>query len=196
MYKTKCFNSLENLFGGRFIPKFYTFTDVCWLWIKPLLLCSMTCQDDHRWLIQQSVGFWRASWSHETTELLLLRSIESPWFSLFLVQFSSVAQSCPTLCDPMDCSMPGLPVHHQPTEHSTSHHLPGLLIPPRKFPHPCFSFPSLGVLFSLSSTQVDNLSTGPLLSRLSLFQIISHFWFFVLTLEALNAFLYGDSTKA
>ena len=30
-----------------------------------------------------------------------------------LVQFSSVAQSCLTLCDPMDCSMPGLPVHHQ-----------------------------------------------------------------------------------
>ena len=29
------------------------------------------------------------------------------------VQFSSVAQSCPTLCDPMDCSMPGFPVHHQ-----------------------------------------------------------------------------------
>ena len=35
-------------------------------------------------------------------------------FSYFLpFQFSSVAQSCPTLCDPMDCSMPGLPVHHQ-----------------------------------------------------------------------------------
>ena len=29
-------------------------------------------------------------------------------------QFSSVVQSCPTLCDPMDCSLPGLPVHHQP----------------------------------------------------------------------------------
>ena len=28
-------------------------------------------------------------------------------------QFSSVAQSCPTLCDPMDCSMPGFPVHYQ-----------------------------------------------------------------------------------
>ena len=28
------------------------------------------------------------------------------------VQFSSVAQSCPTLCDPMNCSTPGLPVHH------------------------------------------------------------------------------------
>ena len=29
------------------------------------------------------------------------------------VQFSSVAQSCPTLCDPMDCSMPGFSVHYQ-----------------------------------------------------------------------------------
>ena len=28
------------------------------------------------------------------------------------VQFSSVAQLCPTLCDPINCSMPGLPVHH------------------------------------------------------------------------------------
>ena len=28
-------------------------------------------------------------------------------------QFSSVVQSCPTLCNPMDCSTPGLPVHHQ-----------------------------------------------------------------------------------
>ena len=28
------------------------------------------------------------------------------------IQFSSVAQSCLTVCDPMDCSMPGLPVHH------------------------------------------------------------------------------------
>ena len=29
------------------------------------------------------------------------------------IQFSSVTQSCPTLCDPLNCSMPGLPVHHQ-----------------------------------------------------------------------------------
>ena len=29
------------------------------------------------------------------------------------VQFSSLAQSCLTLCEPMDCSMPGFPVHHQ-----------------------------------------------------------------------------------
>ena len=30
-----------------------------------------------------------------------------------VIQFSSVAQSCLTLCDPMNCSTPGLPVHHQ-----------------------------------------------------------------------------------
>ena len=34
-----------------------------------------------------------------------------------LSQFSSVTQSCPTLCEPMDCSMPGLPVHHQLPEY-------------------------------------------------------------------------------
>ena len=38
-----------------------------------------------------------------------------------LVQFSSVAQSCPTLCDPMNCSMLGLPVHHQLPESTQTH---------------------------------------------------------------------------
>ena len=37
------------------------------------------------------------------------------------VQFSSVAQSCPTLCDPMDCSTPGLRVHHQLPELPQTH---------------------------------------------------------------------------
>ena len=36
-------------------------------------------------------------------------------------QFSSVAQSCLTLCDPMSCSMPGLPVHHQLPEFTQTH---------------------------------------------------------------------------
>ena len=36
-------------------------------------------------------------------------------------QFSSVAQSCPTLCDPMDCSTPGFPVHHQLSEFTQTH---------------------------------------------------------------------------
>ena len=40
---------------------------------------------------------------------------------LHSVQFSSVAQSCPTLCNPMNCSMPGLPVHHQFPEFTQTH---------------------------------------------------------------------------
>ena len=36
-------------------------------------------------------------------------------------QFSSVAQSCPTLCDSMDCSTPGFPVHHQLQELTQTH---------------------------------------------------------------------------
>ena len=36
-------------------------------------------------------------------------------------QFSSNAQSCPILCNPMDCSMPGLPVHHQLLELAQIH---------------------------------------------------------------------------
>ena len=38
-----------------------------------------------------------------------------------LVQFSSVTQSCPTLCDPMNRSTPGLPVHHHLLEFTDTH---------------------------------------------------------------------------
>ena len=37
------------------------------------------------------------------------------------VQFSSATQSCQTLCDPMDCSTPGFPVHHQLPELAQTH---------------------------------------------------------------------------
>ena len=37
------------------------------------------------------------------------------------VQFSSVTQSCLTLCDPMDCTIPGFPVHHQLLELTQTH---------------------------------------------------------------------------
>ena len=42
-------------------------------------------------------------------------------YSLIKVQFSSVTQSCPPLCNPMDCSMPGFPVHHQLLELVQTH---------------------------------------------------------------------------
>ena len=37
------------------------------------------------------------------------------------IQFSSIAKLCPTLCDSMDCSMPGLPIHHQLPEFIQTH---------------------------------------------------------------------------
>ena len=46
---------------------------------------------------------------------------EKNWVRFLSVQFSSVAQSYPTLCDPMNCSTPGLPVHHQLPEFTQTH---------------------------------------------------------------------------
>ena len=62
----------------------------------------------------------------------------------------SVAQSCPTLCNPMDCSTPGLPVHHQLLEHVQTHvHRVSDAIQPshRLSPPspPAFIFPSIRV---------------------------------------------------
>ena len=75
------------------------------------------------------------------------------------VQFSSVTQSCPTLCDPMNHRMPGLPVHHQLPEVTQTHvhwvhdaiqpsHplLPLLLLPP--------TLPSITVFSNESSIRM------------------------------------------
>ena len=48
-------------------------------------------------------------------------SFPLPFLSMNLVQFSSVAQLCPTLCDPMSHSTPGLLVHHQLLEFTQTH---------------------------------------------------------------------------
>ena len=75
------------------------------------------------------------------------------------VQFSSVAQSCPTLCDPMNRSTPGLPVHHQFLEFTKlmciklvipSNHL--ILCRPLLFPPSIF--PSIRVFSSESALHI------------------------------------------
>ena len=78
----------------------------CWRGYREkgtLLQCWWECK-----LVQP---LWRTVW-----RFLKKLEIELP-----SVQFSSVAQSCLTLCDPMDCSMPGLPVHHQLPEITQTH---------------------------------------------------------------------------
>ena len=56
--------------------------------------------------LQQEQLIWKSSSSC---------SVKFVWHqgTTYSVQFSSVAQSCPTLCDPMNHSTPGFPVHHQ-----------------------------------------------------------------------------------
>ena len=72
--------------------------------------------------------------------------IESPEINPCTYQFSSVAQSCPTLCDPMNHSMPGLPVHHQLPEFAQTyvHWVSDAIQPshPLSFPSPPAPNPS------------------------------------------------------
>ena len=61
---------------------------------------------------------------HQEKSICIINKIkiwgEKAYFQL-TPQFSSVALSCPTLCDPKDCSTPGLPVHHQLLEPAQIH---------------------------------------------------------------------------
>ena len=81
------------------------------------------------------------------------------------IQFSSVAQSCATLCDPMDCSMPGFPVHHQFPEPAQTHvHRVGDTMQPSHPLHPLLLlpsiFPSIRVFSSESVFVSGRQSTG------------------------------------
>ena len=78
------------------------------------------------------------------------------------VQFSSVAQSCPTLCDPMNHSTPGLPVHNKLPEFTQTHaHRVGDAIQPSyplSSPSPPAPNPSQHQgLFQWVNSSVDNL---------------------------------------
>ena len=57
----------------------------------------------------------------EFSNILCISHILESWVVLVSVQFNSVAQSCLTLCDPLNHSMPGLPVHYQCLESTQTH---------------------------------------------------------------------------
>ena len=93
------------------------------------------------------------------------------------IQFSSVAQSCPTLCNPMNCSTPDLPVHHQLPEFTQTHvHRGSDAIQPS---HPCPASPSAlnlsqhqswSLSFSISSS---NEYSGLISFRIDWFDLIA-----------------------
>ena len=95
-------------------------------------------QDTCVWLLIRKIP-WRWKWQ-PTPAFLPGKSYgqRSLWAT---VQFSSVTQSCPTLCNPMDCSTPGFPVHHQLLELTQTHvHSVSDAIQPS---HPLLLLPSI-----------------------------------------------------
>ena len=72
-------------------------------------------------LLQQACHGWVSVLPLEAAETRCLHPPPTCVSGTCRVQFSSVAQSCPTLCDLMNCSTPGLPVHHQLQEFTQTH---------------------------------------------------------------------------
>ena len=83
-------------------------------------------QRDHShhslWTLQTNTRNLDVKWMQtESKSHFLLNLIDLDRFLLFQVYFRSVTQSCPTLCNPRDCSTPGFPVHHQLPELAQAH---------------------------------------------------------------------------
>ena len=71
---------------------------------------------------EHQILFQWVSSSHQVAKVLEFKLQHQSFQWIYLsVQFSSVAQSCPTLCNPMNHSTPGLPVHHQLLEFTQTH---------------------------------------------------------------------------
>ena len=97
------------------------------------------------------------------------------------VQFSSVAQSCPTLCDPVDCSTPGLPVLHQLLEFTQIHvHWVGDAIQPSQLllsPSPPISNHSQSGSFQMSQFFASGGQSIGASASASVLSMNIHDWF-------------------
>ena len=99
-------------------------------------------------------------------------------FCFSLIQFSSVAQLCPTLCDPMDCSMPGFPVHHQLPELAQTHvHWVS------RWCHPTISSSVVPFSSCLQSFPNQGLSQG-----VGLLHHVAKYWSFSFTISPSNEY--------
>ena len=65
---------------------------------------------------------WKTKWKLCVTLHIAFSPLILKYLDMYIqYQFNSVIQSCPTLCDPMNCSTPALPVHHQLPEFTQTH---------------------------------------------------------------------------
>ena len=96
----------------------------CFLTVASGGYSQLSCPGFSVWwfLLMQSMGSRACGLSHSSFQALEHRINScSPRAQIVPVQFNSVAQGCPTLCDPMNHSPPGLPVHHQLPESTQTH---------------------------------------------------------------------------
>ena len=105
------------------------------LLLLPSMFSSIRVFSDESALCIRWPKYWSFSFSvHPSNGYSVLISFRFDWFDLktkntnlkrhmhpSIHQFSSVTQSCPTFCNPMDCSTPGFPVHHHLPELAQNH---------------------------------------------------------------------------
>ena len=95
---------------------------LCHPLLPPSIFPSIKVFSDESVLHIRWPKYWSFSFSISLcNEYSGLISFGMDWLDLLAVQIRSFAQSCPTLCDPMNHSTPGLPVHHQLPEFTETH---------------------------------------------------------------------------
>ena len=117
-----CFHHVTSLLENlQSFPIFY--------WIRSKFICQVF-KDSHNlaslYLFNLICSHFSAGTLPITQACLCVPLLPLPdhavlWFTWILLDFSSVAQSCPALCDPVNCSMPGFPVQHQLPELAQTH---------------------------------------------------------------------------
>ena len=104
----------------KLVPLFFLFTVQSSCSVGDLFSCGLW----HLLLVPCSgIEPWLPALRTQSLSPWIIREVPMSFLNLFFfqVQFSAVAQSCLTLCDPMNHNAPGLPVHHQFPESTQTH---------------------------------------------------------------------------